>query len=221
MAKRLATGKLIVFEGVDGVGKTTLSQNLAARLNDAGVSCEYLSFPGREHGSLGRLVYELHHNPSDLGVTDINLESLQIMHIAAHIDAIENRIIPAINAGRWIVLDRYWWSTWVYGGVLGISKRSLKAMIKLEQPHWKRIEPSVLFLVERESATVDQSSRHLNILIVNLAKGRLGEEAANLLGSFIVAGLGQAAMARAGQPEDERRDFYLYIIYINIYVIVE
>ncbi len=49
------------------------------------------------------------------------------------------------------------------------------------------------------------------ILIVNLAKGRLGEEAANLLGSFIVSGLGQAAMARAGQPEDERRDFYLYI----------
>lgn len=50
-----------------------------------------------------------------------------------------------------------------------------------------------------------------NILIVNLAKGRLGEEAANLLGSFIVAGLQQAAMARAGQPENERRDFYLYI----------
>ncbi len=50
-----------------------------------------------------------------------------------------------------------------------------------------------------------------NILIVNLCKGRLGEEAANLLGSFIVSGLQQAAMARASLPEDERRDFYLYI----------
>ncbi len=50
-----------------------------------------------------------------------------------------------------------------------------------------------------------------SILIVNLAKGRLGEEAANLLGSFIVSGLQQAAMARANQPEDQRRDFYLYI----------
>lgn len=50
-----------------------------------------------------------------------------------------------------------------------------------------------------------------HILIVNLAKGRLGEEAANLLGSFIVSGLQQAAMARANIPEHQRRDFYLYI----------
>ena len=50
-----------------------------------------------------------------------------------------------------------------------------------------------------------------HILIVNLAKGRLGEEAANLLGSFIVSALQQAAMARADVPEALRRDFYLYI----------
>lgn len=54
---------------------------------------------------------------------------------------------------------------------------------------------------------MDQKS----ILIANLAKGRLGEEAANLLGSFIVSGLQQAAMARASQPEEKRLDFYLYI----------
>jgi hypothetical protein len=50
-----------------------------------------------------------------------------------------------------------------------------------------------------------------HILIVNLAKGKLGEEAANLLGSFIVSGLQQAAMARANQPETQRKDFLLYI----------
>ncbi|HEX9596122.1 MAG TPA: type IV secretory system conjugative DNA transfer family protein, partial [Anaerolineales bacterium] len=49
------------------------------------------------------------------------------------------------------------------------------------------------------------------ILIVNLAKGRLGEDAANLLGSFLVTKLQLAAMARAGMPETERRDFYLYV----------
>jgi hypothetical protein len=49
------------------------------------------------------------------------------------------------------------------------------------------------------------------IFIVNLAKGRLGSEAANLLGSFLVTGLQLAAMARADIPESERRDFYLYV----------
>ena len=132
MTKRPAIGKLIVFEGNDGVGKTTLAQQLAARLRDSGVSCEYLSFPGKDLGSLGRLVYELHHDRSGQIVTDINPTSLQVMHVAAHIEAIENSILPALKAGRWIVLDRFWWSTWVYGMALGIAERSLKAMLHLE-----------------------------------------------------------------------------------------
>lgn len=49
------------------------------------------------------------------------------------------------------------------------------------------------------------------ILIVNLAKGKIGEDAANLLGSLLVTKIQLAAMARAGTPEDERQDFYLYV----------
>lgn len=49
------------------------------------------------------------------------------------------------------------------------------------------------------------------ILIVNLAKGRIGEDKANLLGALIVAQFEQAALARAKVPEQERRDFALYI----------
>jgi len=49
------------------------------------------------------------------------------------------------------------------------------------------------------------------ILIVNLAKGRVGEDAANLLGSLIVTKLQVAAMQRANMPEADREDFYLYV----------
>jgi hypothetical protein len=49
------------------------------------------------------------------------------------------------------------------------------------------------------------------ILLVNLAKGRTGEVNAKLLGLIIVAKLQMAAMARADMPEEERKDFYLYI----------
>jgi hypothetical protein len=45
------------------------------------------------------------------------------------------------------------------------------------------------------------------VLIVNLSKGRLGENASNLLGTLIVTSLQLAAMSRANIPEPDRRDF--------------
>ncbi|PIT87435.1 MAG: hypothetical protein COU31_02970 [Candidatus Magasanikbacteria bacterium CG10_big_fil_rev_8_21_14_0_10_40_10] len=49
------------------------------------------------------------------------------------------------------------------------------------------------------------------ILLVNLAKGLVGEINSNLLGMIIVSKLQMVAMERASLPEDERHDFYLYI----------
>lgn len=49
------------------------------------------------------------------------------------------------------------------------------------------------------------------ILIVNLAKGLVGEINSNLLGMIIVSKLQMAAMERASLPEEKRHDFYLYI----------
>ncbi len=49
------------------------------------------------------------------------------------------------------------------------------------------------------------------ILIVNLAKGRLGDDSANLLGALLVTTLSLAAFSRADMPEDERRPFFIYI----------
>lgn len=49
------------------------------------------------------------------------------------------------------------------------------------------------------------------IFIVNLSKGRLGEDNSNLLGSLIVTKLQLAAMSRVDMPESVRADFYLYV----------
>ncbi|MFA6522207.1 MAG: type IV secretory system conjugative DNA transfer family protein [Patescibacteria group bacterium] len=49
------------------------------------------------------------------------------------------------------------------------------------------------------------------ILLVNLSKGKTGEVNANLLGLIMVAKLQMAAFSRAELPEDQRRDFFLYI----------
>jgi len=49
------------------------------------------------------------------------------------------------------------------------------------------------------------------ILLVNLAKGRIGEGPAALLGSLLVSHLSLAGLERADRPQEERRDFYLYL----------
>src|SRR6266702_627208 len=49
------------------------------------------------------------------------------------------------------------------------------------------------------------------ILLMNLAKGKIGEDAASLLGALVVSRIGLAALGRADMPETERRDFYVYL----------
>lgn len=49
------------------------------------------------------------------------------------------------------------------------------------------------------------------ILLVDLSKGRVGEENASLLGGLLVTKLQLAALSRADIPEEDRQDFYLYV----------
>ncbi|WFU32389.1 type IV secretion system DNA-binding domain-containing protein [Bradyrhizobium brasilense] len=49
------------------------------------------------------------------------------------------------------------------------------------------------------------------VLLVNLAKGRIGEDSSSLLGGLLVTTLGLAAFSRAELPEPERRDFFVYV----------
>jgi CxxC-x17-CxxC domain-containing protein len=49
------------------------------------------------------------------------------------------------------------------------------------------------------------------ILVVNLSKGKIGEDASQLLGALVITKLQLAAMGRVDTPEHERKDFYLYV----------
>ena len=49
------------------------------------------------------------------------------------------------------------------------------------------------------------------VLLINLAKGKIGEDSAALLGGLLVTSLGLAAYSRADIPENERRPFFIYV----------
>jgi CxxC-x17-CxxC domain-containing protein len=49
------------------------------------------------------------------------------------------------------------------------------------------------------------------VLIMNLSKGRIGEDNSALLGAMMITKIQLAAMGRVDIPEDQRKDFYLYV----------
>jgi hypothetical protein len=49
------------------------------------------------------------------------------------------------------------------------------------------------------------------VLLVNLAKGRIGEDSSALLGGLLVTAIGLAAYSRADMPEAQRRNFFVYV----------
>ena len=64
---------------------------------------------------------------------------------------------------------------------------------------------------DRDSFDVRRVMDDGRILIVDLAKGKIGEDAAALLGAMLVSKISLAALSRADLPESSRRDFYLYL----------
>jgi len=141
--------KLFVFEGPDGSGKTALSHALAESLNATGVRCAYFAFPGQNVGTLGKLVHDLHHSTQSAGIRALTPTSLQLLHIAAHIDAIEAKILPTLRNGLSVVLDRFWWSTLVYGKVGGANPILLQKMVEVEHASWGTQLPTSVFLITR------------------------------------------------------------------------
>ena len=73
--------------------------------------------------------------------------------------------------------------------------------------------PLIRNIIGQTKSTIDFRSvmDEGKILIMNLSKGRMGEDARKLLGALCITKLQLAAMSRVNIPEKERRDFYLYV----------
>jgi len=150
--------RLIIFEGVDAAGKSTVCRQYLSRLQADHLQARLLSFPGKTPRTLGHLVYILHHDARSMGVDGLTPASLQALHVAAHLDAIESVIVPALESGETIILDRYWWSTWVYGIVGGIQPDVIEALIEAERCAWGKWQPGLIFHVIRSTPLRDEPS---------------------------------------------------------------
>lgn len=99
-------GRLIAFEGIDGCGKSTQAQRLAERLG-ARLTLE----PGGTR--LGRLLRGLLLDPDQSPVAERAEALLMAADRAQHLAEVVN---PALDAGTWVVTDRFSASTMAYQG---------------------------------------------------------------------------------------------------------
>ncbi|OGZ77273.1 MAG: hypothetical protein A3G45_02265 [Candidatus Staskawiczbacteria bacterium RIFCSPLOWO2_12_FULL_37_15] len=63
----------------------------------------------------------------------------------------------------------------------------------------------------KNTIDIDEIMNNQKILLVNVSKGRIGEDNAAILGAMIITKIQLSAMERVRIPEDERKDFYLYV----------
>ena len=63
----------------------------------------------------------------------------------------------------------------------------------------------------KNTIDIDEIMNNQKILLVNVSKGRIGEDNAAILGAMLITKIQLAAMERVRIPEDERKDFYLYV----------
>lgn len=68
-----------------------------------------------------------------------------------------------------------------------------------------------IFAQRENKIDLEKIMREKKILLINLSKGRLGEENSSFFGSMFITKIKQAGMARAAMPEKDRVDFYLYV----------
>ena len=104
-------GKFITVEGTEGVGKTTNIQRIAEWLDERGIA--YIST--REPGgtALGEKIRDL---LLDKDNTAMAASAELLLMFAARAQHLEEKIIPALAAGTWVLCDRFTDATYAYQG---------------------------------------------------------------------------------------------------------
>ena len=110
---RLPRGRLITFEGGEGVGKSTQLRLLAEKLRSDGIKVLETREPGGSSG--GEAIRNVLLDPSLKENWTPMSEAL--MHFAARADHMARVVEPALASGKWVLCDRFTDSTMAYQGI--------------------------------------------------------------------------------------------------------
>jgi len=117
--KKKSRGLFIVFEGIDGSGKSTQVERLARRLRRRGLEVVTLREPTQ--GKWGKKIRELSRTSGSVTPE----EELELFIRDRRENVVKN-IRPALEAGKTVILDRYYFSTLAYQGARGLDLEEIR-----------------------------------------------------------------------------------------------
>jgi len=139
-------GLFVTFEGIDGSGKTTQLRLLAQRLGELGhevvVSCE----PGGT--AIGKQIRKI--------LLDANNQELAptaelLLYFAARAQNVEELILPSLDAGKIVLVDRFTDSTLAYQAAgRGLGE---EVVLQLDRIACRGLKPDVTFLIDIDVET--------------------------------------------------------------------
>ena len=141
----ISKGSFITFEGIDGSGKSTQARKLAEHLQAQGRDVVLTREPGGSEGAEEIRALVLQGEPDRWSA-----ETEILLFTAARRDHLERTILPAIEAGKVVICDRFADSTRMYQG---LSRGDLRGTV--DQLHKLMIgrEPDMTILIDMDSDT--------------------------------------------------------------------
>lgn len=127
---------LIVFEGIDGSGKTTISKLLSKYIIDKGLKSIWLREPS--DSEWGKRIRELSEIYDEIPIE----EELKLFTEDRKWD-VKNNIIPALKRNEIVILDRYYFSSACYQGAKGFKIQDILDINRSFAP-----PPDILFLID-------------------------------------------------------------------------
>lgn len=131
----------ITFEGIDGSGKSTHIKLLRKKLEEEGHSVEVFREPGGTE--LSEKIRSLLLNSE----VDIDPVSELLLFSAARAQLISERVLPLLERGTFVILDRFYDSTTAYQGY-GRSSSSLEEIEELNQLASHHRKPDLTFYLK-------------------------------------------------------------------------
>lgn len=139
-------GVLIALEGIDGCGKSTQAHRLATALTAGGRAAVTFREPGdTEYGRELRRIFVEGRDVSPEEEVRLFLEDRRI--------DVRDNILPSLAAGKIVIMDRYYLSSVVYQGSLGLDPEDILAANRAVAP-----EPDLTLLLD---ITTEEAHRRI------------------------------------------------------------
>jgi dTMP kinase len=174
VARPAQRGKFITFEGLDGCGKSTQLENLAASLRQDGIDVLTTREPGGT--AIGEGIRAL---LLDSRTAGLDRYAEMALMFASRAQLIAEVILPSLEAGIWVLCDRFTDSTLAYQG--GGRQLGSEPVLRLHEVLCRGIWPDLTILMDADVSSCVSRARRRN-KIADLDENRFEQESREFFG---------------------------------------